>query len=127
MNETAVTILVAVLSSSGLIGGIFSVINTVLSRRAARSDKQKEIEAKLAELEAKLAELEKTTQENKMDATRVQMLLLMSDYPDDTQEILKIAELYFKDMGGNFYMDSLFNKWLKKSDVTKPSWFKNND
>ena len=120
MSETAVTILVAVLSSSGLIGGIFSVINTVLSRKAARSDKQKEIEAKLAELE-------KATQENKMDATRVQMLLLMSDYPDDKQEILKIAERYFKDMGGNFYMDSLFSKWLKKNDLTKPSWFKNND
>lgn len=120
ISETAVTILVAVLGSSGLIGGIFSVINTVLSRKAARSDKQKEIEAKLAELE-------KATQENKMDATRVQMLLLMSDYPDDKQEILKIAERYFKDMGGNFYMDSLFSKWLKKNDLTKPSWFKNND
>lgn len=120
ISETAVTILVAVLSSSGLIGGIFSVINTVLSRKAARSDKQKEIEAKLAELE-------KATQENKMDATRVQMLLLMSDYPDDKQEILKIAERYFKDMGGNFYMDSLFSKWLIKNDLTKPSWFRNND
>lgn len=120
MSDTLATVLVALLGSSGLIGGIFSVINTVLSRKAAKSDKQQEIEKRLEQLE-------KDTAENKQDATRVQMLLLMSDYPDDKQEILKIAERYFKEMGGNFYMDSLFLKWLARNDLEKPSWFRNNN
>lgn len=120
MSETVLQITLAVLGSSGLIGGIFSVINTILSRRAAKSDKQKEIEAKLIALE-------KSTQENKMDTTRLQMLVLMSDYPEDKQEILKVSERYFKDMGGNFYMDSIFSKWMKKNDIARPSWFKGDD
>lgn len=130
-NEAIVAIVVALLSGSGLISGIFSIINTILSRKAARGDKQAEIKKELEDLknntEKEIAELKAATQEDKLDTTRLQMLVLMSDYPDDKQEILKIAEVYFKDLGGNFYMDSIFNKWMKKNDITKPSWFKNDN
>lgn len=128
MNEAMVTLLVALLGSSGLISGIFSIINTALSRKAARGDKQAEIKKDLEELRSstkkEIEEIKAATQENKMDGVRTQMLLLMSDYPDDTQEILKLAELYFKELGGNFYMDSIFSKWMKKKNIDRPSWFK---
>lgn len=118
MSEAMVAILVALLGGSGLISGIFSIINTAISRRAMRGDKTKE-------LEKEIAEVKKEAQENKQDVTRVQMLLLMSDYPDDIAEIMKVAEKYFREMGGNFYMDTLFNKWLDAHDLQKPSWFEN--
>lgn len=116
MSDAAVTIIVALIGS-GLISGVVSIITKLIDRKWSKDDKDTDIENKLSELE-------ENTNENKKDITRVQMLLLMSDYPDDKAEILKIAELYFKDMGGNFYMDSLFSKWLKKQGMDKPSWFK---
>ena len=118
MSDATVTIIVALLGSSGLIGGIFSVINTILSRKTAKSDKQKEIEKEIAEIKKEMAE-------NKIDSARIQLMLLISDYPDDVSEIMKAAERYFVTLGGNFYMDNLFQKWLNSHDLEKPSWFGN--
>ena len=118
MSDATVTIIVALLGSSGLIGGVFSVINTILSRKAARSDKQKEIEKKLSDLE-------KATKENKLDSVRLQMLVMISDYPNDTSEIMRIAEHYFSELKGNWYMTSIFNTWLESNNIAKPEWFKN--
>lgn len=127
MSETTAAVLVALLSSSGLIGGIFSIINTVISRKTARGDKQEEIKKELAELKAstekEIAEIKNEVQENRLDMARIQLMLLMSDYPDDVGEIMKAAEKYFVTLGGNFYMDTLFAKWLKAHKLPQPSWF----
>lgn len=54
------------------------------------------------------------------NATRSQLLTLMSDYPDNESEILKVAQYYFKDLNGDWYMTSLFSKWAESRglDVT---------
>lgn len=131
MSEATVTLLVALLSSSGLIGGIFSIINTIISRKTARGDKQEEIKKELAELKAntekEIAEIKSEVQENRLDMARIQLMLLMSDYPDDVSEIMKAAEKYFVTLGGNFYMDTLFAKWLKAHKLPQPSWFKHHN
>ena len=131
MSETTAAVLVALLSSSGLIGGIFSIINTVISRKTARGDKQEEIKKELAELkvstEKEIAEIKNEVQENRLDMARIQLMLLMSDYPDDVGEIMKAAEKYFVTLGGNFYMDTLFAKWLKAHKLPQPSWFKHHN
>lgn len=64
-----------------------------------------------------------TAEEN---ATRSQLLTLMSDYPDNESEILKVAQYYFKDLNGDWYMTSLFTKWaesrgLDVSDIVSVS------
>lgn len=66
---------------------------------------------------------------NKLDAldrstTRTQMLLLMKEYPGKEEELMKVAEHYFKDLEGNWYMSSLFNEWLQSENHATPSWFK---
>lgn len=131
MSETTAAVLVALLSSSGLIGGIFSIINTVISRKTARGGKQEEIKKELAELkvstEKEIAEIKNEVQENRLDMARIQLMLLMSDYPDDVSEIMKAAEKYFVTLGGNFYMDTLFAKWLKVHKLPQPSWFKHHN
>ena len=57
------------------------------------------------------------------DSCRTQMLLLMSDYPGQTEEIMRLARHYFQDLSGNWYMTSLFNKWLSDNNIGKPEWF----
>lgn len=56
-----------------------------------------------------------------LDATRSQLLALMSDYPDNESEILKVADYYFNGLGGDWYMTDLFTKWADSRgiDVTK--------
>lgn len=64
----------------------------------------------------KLATLEK-------DTLRTQLLLLMLMRPQERQEILTIGEHYFKVLKGNWYMTSMFKKWLKENGIEEPEWF----
>lgn len=51
------------------------------------------------------------------NATRSQLLTLMSDYPDNESEILKVAQYYFHDLNGDWYMTSLFTKWADERGI----------
>ena len=51
------------------------------------------------------------------------MLVLLK--PEEEQEILMVAEHYFKDLAGDWYMTGIFNKWLVDYDVAFPEWFNN--
>ena len=57
------------------------------------------------------------------DTLRTQMLLLILLKPEEKQEILTIAEHYFKDLNGNWYISSIFNTWLEETDTPEPLWF----
>ena len=56
-----------------------------------------------------------------LDATRSQLLALMSDYPDNESEILKVADYYFNGLDGDWYMTDLFTRWADSRgiDVSK--------
>ena len=106
MNDTA-TIIVAVLASNGL----FALLQFLITRY----DSKKNIKGKLTLLEK--------------DGLRTQLLLLLLIMPDEKKEILTIAEYYFRKppygLGGNWYMTSLFDKWIvQRNDGVKPEWFK---
>ena len=57
------------------------------------------------------------------DVLRTQMLLLILLKPEEKQEILTIAEHYFKDLNGNWYISSIFNTWLEETNTQEPLWF----
>lgn len=106
MNEVTTTIMVSVLASNGL----FALIQFLIGRH----DTKKNIKGKLLLLEK--------------DGLRTQLLLLLLLMPEEKKEILTIAEHYFAKppagLGGNWYMTSLFDKWLEKHGEAKPEWFK---
>lgn len=56
------------------------------------------------------------------DSVRTQMLVMMSDYPEERNEIMTLAEHYFRVLKGNWYLTELFTKWLKDNKLQKPSW-----
>lgn len=91
------------------------------SKQKGRFDAQAAIEHIQSDVTAikdqshKIVKLEK-------DSVRTQLLLLMSDYPDNKQEILEVAEHYFKDIGGNWYMTAMFNTWIEDHDIARPEW-----
>lgn len=50
-------------------------------------------------------------------AIRSQLLSLMSDYPDNESEILKVAQYYFHVLKGDWYMTNLFAKWANERGI----------
>jgi len=68
-------------------------------------------------IKSKLKKLEK-------DSVRTQLLLLMAIYPEERQEILEAARYYFIKLEGDWYLTSLFAKWLKSQNLERPDWFK---
>lgn len=57
------------------------------------------------------------------DGLRTQLLLLILLNSGEQAEILRVAEHYFKDLQGNWYMTSIFNKWLEANAIASPDWF----
>lgn len=106
MNQEWITpIVIAILTSNGF----FALLQYLISRH----DTKKNVKDKLITLER--------------DGLRTQLLLLLLIQPEEQTEILTIAERYFKKppqgLGGNWYMTSLFKKWLEENKVGKPEWF----
>lgn len=103
MSATIITIIVAVISSQA----IFGFIQFIITRR----DTKNSIDGKLVKMER--------------DILRTQLLLLVLLKPEEDQEILMVAEHYFHDLKGDWYMTSIFNKWLADADIAEPEWFDN--
>ena len=105
-------ILIAVIGSEVATVLITALINAWTNRKS----RLKAVEQKLDHIEQKLNRSEK-------DELRTQLLLMLSDYPDEVGEIMTLAQHYFGDLEGNWYASSLFNKWLLQYQITKPLWF----
>lgn len=69
----------------------------------------------------KLDEIIEKVNVAELDAIRSQLLLLISNYPDNESEILKVAEYYFQDLDGDWYVTSIFTKWAEDRGINPDS------
>ena len=99
------TIILAVLGSTAL----SSLIQLFIKRYDDKKNAKFNVKEKLAALEK--------------DTLRTQMLLLICIKPEEEKEILTIGEHYFKTLKGDWYMTSIFNKWLEENGIAEPEWF----
>lgn len=99
------TIILAVLGSTAL----SSLIQFLIKRYDDKKNAKFNVKEKLTTLEK--------------DTLRTQMLLLILMKPEEKKEILTIGEHYFKTLKGDWYMTSIFNKWLESSGTAEPEWF----
>lgn len=103
------------------------VLNRVFSLRDRKADKTDEREKRIEALE-NLVGLQKSALERaEKDNCRIQMLIMMMHYQQETEQIMKLAEHYFGDLHGDWYMTGLFNKWLLENKIGKPEWFNAED
>ena len=70
-----------------------------------------------ASTNAKLDAISSQVTELRLDTTRSQLLTLMKNYPDNEEEIMKVAKYYFKDLDGDWYMTSLFIEWGEENGI----------
>lgn len=72
-------------------------------------------------IDEKVAEIAETSkldnQRNYLSIQRVELMLLMKNYPTNIVEIEATAKEYF-DAGGNHYMRTLYNEWCHQYDET---------
>ena len=104
-KETITTIVLAVLASNGF----FALLQFLITRW----DTKKSIKGKLDRLEK--------------DGLRTQLLLMILMKPNEKKEILTLAQHYFVDLKGNWYMTDIFDKWLLEKGDSRPEWFKKNE
>lgn len=109
-------LLLGVIGSAGLASIVIKIIDVINERQKAKRQRRDEEKQLLEEILHRLQVGEK-------DDCRQQLLLLMADYPDDVAEIMTIAEHYFKDLNSNWYLTTIFNKWLERKKIARPEWF----
>ena len=115
MSES-LQVTLAIIGSGALSALVSGVFNLIINRKG-----------RFAEIEKRLDRIDNKQDISEKDSCRTQLLLLMSDYPNDVQEILKLAEYYFKVLHGDWYATTLFNAYLIQNNIAQPQWFNPED
>ena len=110
-----------------LTGGVLAFIEFLIKRHDERSDKKDGVKATLTAIKTELADLktyiDKEFKKSEKDALRTQLLVMIYFQPTEKTSILTAGERYFKVLKGDWYLTSVFNRWLKDNDVAEPEWF----
>lgn len=110
-------------------GSLVTLIIFLIQRHDTRNDELKRLYDKLDEIQKESSEqdkaIEKKMKRLEKDIVRTQLIQLMKAYEDEEEhELLQVAEHYFDVLKGNWYMTSMFKKFLKKHNIETPLWFK---
>ena len=101
MRDTIIVAVISAMTSSGVLAFLQFLIS--------RNDDKQGIKSTLKKLEK--------------DGLRTQLLLMILMKPEEKREILTLAQHYFVDLEGNWYMTDIFKKWLKEKGHSNPDWF----
>lgn len=111
MKEVIVAVIAGVFS-----GAFFTFLQFLIQRKDSRKQDMEDIKDAIEEIKGEMQDI-------KLGNARTELMLLFNDYPDNEQEVLKQAEKYFVQLNGNFYMTSMFTKWLELNHISIPGWF----
>lgn len=114
-------IIIAILSSgalSALITGLFQLLQNRKSRKSG-------LESKVDTLVEEQEKIIKAQKKQEGDILRVELRLLISDFPDKEDDILRLSQHYFSDLHANWVMSSVFQTWLSDRNLPTPPWFTN--
>lgn len=90
--------------------GVFSLIQFLVSRHDRRSDD-------FATIKRELIKMKKCYEDTNVRVTRMELMGLMRDDPNNVDAILQVAEYYFIELDGNAYAHAVFEKWAIEHGV----------
>lgn len=93
----------------------FEIINNQRDERLIERDK--ELQKRVEHIEEALQVIKKHSLETHKDTVRIQLLQLLQHQPDNVDTILTIAEKYFCELKGDWFMTNVFMDWCKKHDI----------
>lgn len=99
-------LLTTILSSAG----VFSLIQFFV----VRHDRKKE---DLVGIRKEINKLRKAQIDTNTRVTRMELLALIRDDPNNVDAILQVAEYYFIELDGNAYAHAVFEKWAIEHGV----------
>lgn len=67
--------------------------------------------------------LQKRVRALEQSTARLELLQLMQ-MDADTAQVLRVAENYFTQLDGDWYMGEEFTRWCSAKDITVPGWVK---
>lgn len=107
---------------SKLVSAIVVIASFVISCCAwGVGEMSKAIDNHMAPLESQIAansqEIKTFRAENEMRESRMELMNLIADYPDNVDDVLKAAEHYFVDLKGDYVADKAFEDWAAKHGV----------
>lgn len=99
--KNVASIVSAVLVIGGAIGGFTGFVSSKI----------------VSQIDQRIQPLADTITEVRLDTARLQLLQLIENDTENTEEILKVARHYFVDLGGDWYMTAIFNEWCMERDI----------
>lgn len=99
-------VIATMLSSAGLFG--------LLQFLISRHDKKKD---GLCEIKRDLKALKTGQNTCNLRVTRMELVDLLRNDPDNKDAILQVAEFYFIELDGNAYAHAMFEKWAEEHGV----------
>ncbi len=94
------------------------------SEQSAHKELQKHIEeSNILQEELRVCMVDNKQQllDIRKDTLRIQLSQYMKDQPENVDTILKLAETYFVQLKGDWYMTSEFSKWADSQGIKVPS------
>lgn len=74
----------------------------------------------VSNIESSMQTILSVAEDTRKDTLRIQLMMLMKEEENNIDTILKVAETYFVELQGDWYMTSEFSKWAKRHDVVIP-------
>lgn len=113
--------------TSGVVGLILTlIVETIkwfIDRKDKKAEKKDEVLEKLEQIQQEIEKLKQNDKKTEKDLTRIQLITMIDNHPKKVDEIMQLAEHYFRDDKGNWYATSLFKEWLQEVKIDKPDWF----
>ena len=105
---------------TGVFGLVMLLVNRVFSKKDKMVNQEDEREKRIQSLEKLVKMLQDALNRAERDNCRIQMLIMLMHYQHETEQIMKLAEHYFVDLRGDWYMTGIFNT---ENKIGKPEWF----
>ena len=99
-------IFAAIISSAG----VFTLIQFFVTRHDRKKND-------FAVIRNELKGLKKSQDDTNARVTRMELMDLMRNDPDNIDAILQVAEYYFIELDGNAYLHAMFENWAVKHGV----------
>lgn len=101
-----ISIVLSVLGSTA----VFGFITFLIQRRDEKKNDLGNIKDKIEKIER--------------DQCRIQLMMLINHFPKNKSEILAVAEHYFTELEGNWYMSEIFSEYCSEHDIECPIWLR---
>ena len=100
----AIATIVGILAAGG--GWLISQVDNAVAVRI-----ENQTESIQQEVQKLTEKVDSQDRETELQLTRLELMTLMANNPTNTVEIERLAHKYFKDLGGNSYMVSEYNRY----------------